>query len=616
MKNTNMWKQIIDKRNFIKYNYQTSFWANPNYLIPEKPLVLAFGTNGGKTITTIVHLEQIFQNNKKMKVFIAPHAQNILRDNFVESLKRFNPSFKWCVATNRTELENIPLDCNVIVALPQTLSKSLDILPQNIDWLVVDEAHEWYFASTYQRLIDTIKPKYQLLLTGTPFPFNARKDDFMFYYVSVDQLRTEGKAGNPFIQVVSTSFDLYKDDYTQQDNLSDSYNFTFEQNKKSLVKVSKQLVKTLSNPIKNFPTFNRITKNSLSVFGDIDKTIIIAHNVSMADDFYKILNKNNILKNQVLVSHSKSDNDSVEFERFQKDNNYKVLIVVNRGRLGFDMAELFNIVDFSFTTNVSMILQILGRLLRLSFLQPDKKKIYYKVASRNTVGYVTDIMTGTLALTLQEYYETFTGDSGSIKVPRISPNKRRVPRNNENRTSNNINTRSISSFIEMGLLDLDFWKEVIYKQSDEFAITAWTTLDEVKRSVFGIGKTKNHNFRNLGINWDDKNSHTEYHNYTSITDYTNNYCFSAGRAVSKNKWKKEFWPNGSKKTFTEEHKAKIQAKKSTQEARQKQSKANTGRKKGPMSEEQKRKISESNKNNWKDPNKYNIRKMTLINNQK
>ena len=62
MKNTNMWKQIIDKRNFIKYNYQTSFWANPNYLIPEKPLVLAFGTNGGKTITTIVHLEQIFQN--------------------------------------------------------------------------------------------------------------------------------------------------------------------------------------------------------------------------------------------------------------------------------------------------------------------------------------------------------------------------------------------------------------------------------------------------------------------------------------------------------------------------------------------------------------------------
>ena len=89
------------------------------------------------------------------------------------------------------------------------------------------------------------------------------------------------------------------------------------------------------------------------------------------------------------------------------------------------------------------------------------------------------------------------------------------------------------------------------------------------------------------IDWNDKNSHTEYHKYTSITDYTDNYSFTAGRAVSVNGWKKEFWPNGSKKTFTEEHKAKIKAKKSTKEAKEHHSKLITGIKKGPMSEEQK-----------------------------
>jgi superfamily II DNA or RNA helicase len=609
-----MWKQIIEERNLTEFKYQSNFWSNEKHLSPDKPLVLAFGTNGGKTTTSIVLVEMYYRLNNNMKVIVAPHAQNILRDNYVDDLIKFNPSFKYCVATNRKDLENIPDDCNMIIALPQTLSKSLDILPEGIDWLIVDEAHEWYFANTYTNLIKTIKPKYQLLLTGTPFQFNARRDEFMFYYVSVDQLRSEGKAGDPLIQIVSTSFNLHKEDYTQADNLTASYNFSPKENKKSIHKVSKHLVKTLSNPIKNSPTFNRITKDSLSVFGYIDKTIIIAHNTNMANDFYTELNNNKVLKNKVLVSHSKIDNDSAEFIRFQKDNNYKVLIVVNRGRLGFSMDELFNIVDFSFTNNVSTILQILGRLLRLSKLQPNKQKIYYKVASRNTVGYVTDIMTGTLGLTLQEYYESFTGDFGSVKVPRISPNKPREPRNNENenRASNNINTRPISNFMEMGLLNLEFFKQIFYKQNDEFAITAWTTLDEVKRKTFNIGKAKTKKF--VGVDWNKKENHTEYHKYNSITDYTNNYCFSAGQAVTDNEWKKEFWPNGSKKTFTEEHKAKIKAKKSTKEAKEHHSKLITGRKKGPMSEEQKRKISEANKNNWQDSNKYNTRKMTLINN--
>ena len=62
------------------------------------------------------------------------------------------------------------------------------------------------------------------------------------------------------------------------------------------------------------------------------------------------------------------------------EEGYRVLLVVDRGKEGFDMPELFNIVDFTLSTNPEIILQILGRVLRISKLQPNKQKIYYKVA--------------------------------------------------------------------------------------------------------------------------------------------------------------------------------------------------------------------------------------------
>lgn len=482
------YKSIIEERNLIEYNYQSLFWSDPKFQDPEKPIVLAFGTSGGKTLTALVWLEMQLRKYPNRKALIVPYATKVLRSNFAEELKDFNSLFKLCVVENRKDIENMSDDCNIIVALPQTLNKSLDLLPE-IDYLIVDEAHEWYFAKTYDKLISTLKPKAQLLLTGTPFVFTAKKDDFLFHYVSVEKLMEENKVHSPFIQVVSTSFDLGTKDYTEDYNLITTKNFDYKDNLKMLRKVAKTMMKTISSPAKIFPAFNQSTKNIFSVFGKIDKSIIIANNVNMANDFYKILNDKD-LKGQVLVSHSQNDEDSTEFANFKKHDEYKVLIVVNRGRLGFNMPELFNIIDFSFSTNVSVILQILGRVLRKSNLQPDKQKFYYKVASRNTSGYVQDIMTGALSLTMQEYYETYDGNQNAIKIPRISKSRKKTEQSTTNRTSNNINTRSINKFFEMGVLDLDFWKEVKYKQNDDFAITAYTTLEEIRRATFNIDKGK------------------------------------------------------------------------------------------------------------------------------
>lgn len=484
-----MIKQLVTELQLKEFKYQMDFWSSPRFQNPTKPVVLAFGTNGGKSFTSIIHLMLFYMNpeNKGKKTIIVPHATTVLRDNIVKSLKKLNPSFSWGVAGSVKELKGVVENNDVIISLPQTLTRGLEHLPK-VEWLVVDEAHEWYFANSYKSLLKQINPTYQLLMTGTPFQFNAKSDDFIFHHVSVDELRKAGKAGNPMTKVVSTNFDLGYKEYNKTGNLRTDVDFNKSDNKSALKKVAKEILKNIKNPSPTLVKLNKNTKNILSVFGEVDKSIIIAHNKNMADDFYNTLN--GFIPNQVLVSHYENDGDSEEFIKFQESEEHKVLVVVNRGRIGFDMPELFNIIDFSFSTNPSVILQILGRVLRISDLQPDKVKMYYKVAARNTVGYIQDVMTGTLGLTMQEYFTTFTGDFGSIKIPRITRRKRRGGGGTPDNTRKNkkLNTRSISNFMDSGLLDLDFFKEVKVNMSGDFDIKAWATLDDVRRATFGIEK--------------------------------------------------------------------------------------------------------------------------------
>jgi len=482
------YKSMLESRKLDEVDYQVEFWSNPVHQSPDKPLVLAAGTSSGKTTMTIGHLEIFYSDdtNKSAKTLIIPSATMVLRENFAESLEAFGPTtFNYCICNNVQETIDALNDpnCQVVVSLPQAVTR-IPNLPK-LEWFILDEAQEWYGKSTIKKIIKKSKPTYQLLLTGTPFKFHRNKNKFLFYYVSVEELYERGRVGNPRIEVVSTSYDVRLTDYNEFGNITKD--FTSKNNKEALWAVAEHMVKHmgLPEPIKKQFLANRMTNKILSVFGEVDPTIIYCSRTKQANQFYKIFDT--IYPGQVLMSHSHNDDDSKEFQLFQ-EGNHKVLISVNRGRIGFDMPELFNIVDFTMTTNVDMLLQLMGRLLRLS-KKKKTQKVYYKVASNNDVGYIKQLMTGVLSLWMKNLYQHYSGDAREIRIPRITPTKPRGKQDKQPTTRPAVNRRALSNFLEMGVLSLEFWKEILHYNNDKFATVAWTTLGEVRREFYNIRGT-------------------------------------------------------------------------------------------------------------------------------
>jgi len=511
-------KEILQKRGLVEVEYQTKFWSDPRFQAPAKPLVLAFGTGGGKTLTTIVHLELFFAKpeNKNKKVVICPSDTKVLRTNFGAALDKFQPDhFSYCVATNVKEARQSLNDpnCNVVVVLPQTLNNLTGDLPK-VAWFVLDEAQQWYFQKTIQRFLTELDPDHQLLLTGTPFKFHARADKYMFYHVSVDELRSYGRAGNARVQIVGTTYDARYKDFTSTGNFKRELGK--KKHQQALVGVIDELIKELSLPdaIKDKYLFNRITRRGiakLGVFAEMEQTIIFCYSIKQANVFHEMLSE--VMPGQVLVSHSKNDEDSEEFARF-KAGEAKVLLSVNRGKIGFDMAELYNIVDFSLTTNIDLILQILGRLLRKG--TKDKNKIYYKVCSHNDTGYITELMKGVLSLTMPEMYKTYSGNGKEIKIPSL-PKERKDKHVNERqpKTNVNVNMKDLRNFLEYGVLDLDYFRTILHSPSDLLSSVAWTDLDYVRKQHYGIN---DYNFAE-GLELLDEERMTEIaKSFTTVND--------------------------------------------------------------------------------------------------
>lgn len=480
---------LIKEKGLDEVPYQKNFLVDDKYHNPEIPVVLAVGTGGGKTYTSIMKLDMFYANpeNAKKITLVLAAGSRVLRTNFTDSLKKYgNTNFKAKEVANKTEFEQAIDDgYNVIVCIDQSI-KGLKSFPE-VTWVVVDEAHKRYFAKNIQRIIRHTKAKYQLLLTGTPFKFNMEniknKDSYLMYYTSVEELRKYGRVGNPMIKVVSTSYNHRDADYHPNRMIREDLPRTYKQTKTSLINVGKEIIKDLKEPLKRYTT----QKSILNVFGQVGKTIIVAYNGKEAKLLKRAFNQTD-LNGQVLVSTHKDDTDSIEFKKFEEDDNAKILIVVNRGREGFDMPELMNVVDFSLSTNPEVILQIMGRVLRISKNNPNQLKQYYKVAASNDVGYIKTLMGGILQLTTTEYYSTFTGEIKEVRIPVIPTEPReRQPRNPENREQR-LDVRALAWFERVGVpLQVDFWNEVKHTGSELFKTVAYVKLDDVFKAHYNIG---------------------------------------------------------------------------------------------------------------------------------
>ena len=558
------YKSITKEKGLDIIGYQNKFFGKKIWENSINPLVLAAGTSAGKTITSLISLEIFYSNpkNYNKRTLVVPASKTVLRDNYSIELEKFNPSFGYFVATNKKELEEAINDKSyqVIIALPQTISRNYKLLPRVYNF-ILDEAHQWYFKTTIQTIVKHIKPNKQLLLTGTPSRFIAKGNQFEFFFVPVMDLFDENRVSNLKVEVVSSSYDFKQKDYlSNYGNLKADKTNSAKQAKDALSMVCDEMILKLKSRLGNKYLSNLRGANKVSsLFNDLDKTIIFCHSVKQSNAFFKELNSMKGLKDKVLLSHSDNDKDSEYFEMFRTQSEYKVLVAVDRGRLGYNLPDLFNVVDFTLTQSLDMILQMMGRVLRIS----DKKneKIYFKVATKNTAGYFVDLMTAALCLFEMKWYSKYNGKNmGGIEIPKVlTKTTKRGQKSNQTKNSKK-GTPQLRSLEELGIpLDLNlFRQDILYSQSDKFGTIAWTTLEDVRREFFGVKGTNQ--FTTNFISYDDAKKYCIKNKILTSTHYFSLYkenklpkfLPASPEQVYKTEWKN--WPEflnnkNTKKTF-------------------------------------------------------------------
>jgi len=451
---------------------------------PLKPHVSAIGTSGGKTWMTAARFELLYRMGylgKDDKVLILAADKDILRTNFIESFESFfenkKACFEWRAVKTKKEMEQAIQDgVQVFITIPQSLNRSkLELLSkQNFVWMVQDEAHKWYSARKVQKkILKYIKLKYQSLLTGTPFIFNDKANEYVIDYTTVREMYEAGFLSDVETQVLYTDVELTQLDYESLlGDLNSGKVFTDDETFTVLNEVVSELIKKVKVPFKGLQTTHNVTSNMASVFNKLQKTILFARGIDEAECIHGILQKNGVSS---LITHSKRKESSTEvFGKFKENDDIKILVAVGQGREGFDFPNLYNVVDMTFTQSFSLAMQMFGRVLRKS----DKinKKFYYKVAPKNMGGYFNDWMNGLFMMMDYEWYSVYNGKNAlQLPLPKKLVNKMKKAAKTNGSVSKNIRPKNISYINSLSFMSKNKW----FKLNGKVSTISATTLKEV-----------------------------------------------------------------------------------------------------------------------------------------
>jgi hypothetical protein len=249
------------------------------------------------------------------RVLVVAHHTNIIKTNFLERLNDIKPNFTFS-DTDTTA------DCFVAIR-----SKSLDIDCSQFNLIVVDEAHQNYFASTIQRVVSNIQ--HQVLLTATPSKF-VRAGGFDILPIARLDIPNKYFATLNF-RVINAETSTTTDQYNDDNNL------------KTAVKFHRTEVKSMCDAV--IPHL------------DDNKKLFICKDSKQAQLTAQYLTSVGITS---YVSDHISDPDSVNANRF-KSGDITSLVVCDRMRVGYSDNNLYHTIDMSFTHNPDVIMQILSR---------------------------------------------------------------------------------------------------------------------------------------------------------------------------------------------------------------------------------------------------------------
>jgi superfamily II DNA or RNA helicase len=447
-----------NKNDIILRDYQQEAvsFLNDN----EGKLILAMCPSSGKTETIIYYLNEQYNLNPNLKVLILPHSTNVLLDNFYERLETRNVDFSYSSEIND--------DVNVHVILPQNHNKIVG----HYDLIIIDEAHENYLAKTIQGIIKKTNPQKEILLTGTPSKFIGN-NDFKLHFVALSDL-CELYTPKLRIDIIESDYD-WNGNYSKTKELKNSYKFTKESTEKSLIK-----------------TFDFLLKRNNS--NSVEKTLIVCRNIAQSNYVKDYLASIGFVSE---ISNSENDKDSENISKF-KNNLIDILIVVNRARLGYDDADLINLIDMSGTLNPNIIYQMFARLLRGT---KDMNKYYIRLTSKDDDVYNSEIATSvSLMLTHRNYIKVFNGKNFNAQDIIVNQEffvKSKKSLDKPKNKSNTLSKRKLFiDFQDDNTFDvINFFKEVIKQKEKNIGLYKFCKVSDVLsqlgvRIVDGISRTK------------------------------------------------------------------------------------------------------------------------------
>lgn len=454
----------------------------------ETPTVLAACPGAGKTAMSIQLIEMYLTKNPKAKVLVLTHGTTVLREQYIQTLKDETPNFTYKMIHRSSEIKKE----QVVIALPHAFMKTKTWT--KFDLIIVDEAHQFYFAEKLvKNIISKAKPKHQLLLTGSPSIFirennkaesEKKTRPFVINTITMGEILQSGTDNLTDFEVdlAQSAYDIRKEDYVE-DEVRSNFKYTKSATRVTIDNIVTTLRKRLT--IKNLDRPSEVMNRKINedatpsyLFGEMGKTMIACASQRQASDVAETLNKMNI---KTLLSTSDTDVDSENIDKFQTDDEVNVLVVVYRGILGFNYPELTNVIDLSGTRNIDRIFQLLSRVVRK---HPDnRKKLFIKVSSEMLSGYMKHIMTAVLSLTQKEWYDNFDGKNFlNLPLP-LNQKDKRTRKSGGKKNKSSVEARPIEY---LGVPVVELFNDVFHADGGKLNIFAWTTLGKVRQEFLGL----------------------------------------------------------------------------------------------------------------------------------
>lgn len=475
--------------------YQDRTIRNTQINIGEKVL-WAISPNGGKTEMSICFLDLYLQDNPTHKVLVLTHNTKVLRNNFYQRIVDNKPSFTHQEVSKDNEVD---FNKQVIVSLPATLSRRK--LPK-FDLVVIDEAHQMYESdnmsndkSMVKKIIERCNIKKELLLTGTPSyfirqnhkaPFIRRfgrsSGKYNIVSVPMSEVYESGACSDVIVEMSTSSYFVTDKDYNR-DELKNDFNFVDKDTHHTLDDVNQKIYDRIVSPLRkpkhfsNKEIFKPITKPlDWSIFNkQLGKTLISCKNQSQAKQTAKYYKTKGV---NVALSISDVDIEGVEIDNFLNNESCRILIVVNRGILGFSFNKIINVIDMSLTKNIDRMYQLFCRATRKN--EDSVEKLFIKVIPSDREPHFRLRLTGMLCLMHDEWFTKFNGKNFlELDIPSTNRNTR----SNRSGVSRGSVTPKREPFPMLGLPSMSILKDLYSNKGNLYSPVCWSQVGTIMRDL-------------------------------------------------------------------------------------------------------------------------------------